>query len=129
MDLKGIAPAHLSGTQDLLTLFKLSPSYDTYVRPYLSVAKQQAGQHAAEDVKGKGRAVNGQDGDVQAAVDTTTAGAGAKDRTRIMKKHYSHMIQDVPGQFDQDWRSRLETDKRHQVKTSWRRTIIYGTYS
>ena len=30
-----LAPFHLNGTQDMLTLFELMPLYDRSVRPYL----------------------------------------------------------------------------------------------
>ncbi|ORY52194.1 hypothetical protein BCR35DRAFT_296965 [Leucosporidium creatinivorum] len=94
----------LSGSQDLISLFGLSPVYDTFLRPYLPESVTGAAGEG-EDLKGKGK---------EKAVETPGGGAGApksigitlggvrigevdKPKKAKMEKQYSHLIQDIPG--------------------------------
>ncbi|CAD6579035.1 MAG: hypothetical protein CYPHOPRED_000784 [Cyphobasidiales sp. Tagirdzhanova-0007] len=98
-EVKGIAPARLSGSQDFVALFNLSSSYDTFVRPYLASNLSDAAvrQNSPSNSKGKGRATIPDETDDVGGL----AGAGRDNeraRGKSMKKHYSHLIVDVPGQ-------------------------------
>ncbi|BGP03645.1 putative membrane protein [Rhodotorula toruloides ATCC 204091] len=54
-------PSPLSGTQDLISLFHLSPLYDTFLRPYLPANLAPNSDLAgAEEVEAAGGAVKGQ---------------------------------------------------------------------
>ncbi|BGP11546.1 hypothetical protein OF846_004923 [Rhodotorula toruloides] len=54
-------PSPLSGTQDLISLFHLSPLYDTFLRPYLPANLAPIpGSAGAEEVEAGGGAVKGQ---------------------------------------------------------------------
>lgn len=106
-----------------MTLFGLAESYDNFVRPYVSIvpAKSELPSGQGED-KGQANAtINGAQhgantpgasvvtptikliangaaaGATNPQDDSTSAQGKATERAKIMKKHYSHMIADVPG--------------------------------
>lgn len=108
-----IAPSHLSGSQDLLARLDLAGAYDRAVRPYLNpkvlAANPPDSSISAQDPKGKGRAVESPGPATAPAtiqVNGTTiqeppskpAAAAPPEKAKSMKKHYSHLIGDVPGE-------------------------------
>lgn len=67
----GLAPFHLNGTQDMLTLFGLMPLYDSAVRPYL---RPELGPDATEADK-----------------------AAAQAKRTPMPKSFMHYVEGLPG--------------------------------
>merc|ERR1711939_101180 len=103
-----IHPSPLSGSQDLLARLDLSGSYDRAVRPYLNLkalggisANEGETLSQGQDIKGKGKASEGAgsgSGSGSGAGVAQVNGQTPADKARSIKKHYSHMIADVPGQ-------------------------------
>jgi len=101
-----ISPSPLSGSQDLLARLDLSGSYDRAVRPYLNLkalggisANEGETLSQGQDIKGKGKASEGAgSGSGSGAGVAQVNGQTPADKARSIKKHYSHMIADVPGQ-------------------------------
>lgn len=93
----GLPSSVITGSDDLLTRFGLAGTYDRAVKQYLNPSALQ------HDVKGKGRAIeNGElalspSNPVKAEEEGATGTAREKGKT--IKKHYSHMIADVPGKL------------------------------
>lgn len=89
----GLAASHITGSNDLLTTFGLAHAYDSAVKPYLNLS-------LPGDVKGKGRATDddGVPGSISASKQEEGAGT-VREKGKTMKKHYNHMIADVPGKF------------------------------
>lgn len=80
------------------------------------------------DVKGKGRAIEFGDNapsPAAAAVKAEEEAAGTREKGKTMKKHYSHMIADVPGKLKplgHQCKTQLNymlTMHPSQVKISW----------
>lgn len=130
-----IVSSHISGTQDLVTRFGLGSAYDQYVRPY--TIKVSSGTAEGElDAKGKGKGVDGAEEPGEGAAAAAVAqGAMTKEKAKMMKKHYTHMIADVPGERAKALSGRVLhprtalNDKSFarlasQGKTSWQKTII-----
>ncbi|KAK4056422.1 hypothetical protein OIO90_002565 [Microbotryomycetes sp. JL221] len=72
-----LKPSPLSGTRDLITLFGLRSTYDTFLRPYLpdSIQSATAASNGSSDAKGKSKAVNQEGHDSGGTAITTTAAA------------------------------------------------------
>jgi len=92
-----IAPSHISGSQDLLARLDLLGSYDKAVRPYLS--SKTLSKENSPDQHARRRGVGGVT-DVDGATFTADVSGDRAmvEKAKSMKKHYSHMINDVPGQ-------------------------------
>lgn len=91
----GLPSSRITGTNDLLTTFGLAGTYDRSVRQYLNLPAIH------NDVKGKGRAIEYVDNapSPAAAIKAEEEAAGMREKGKTMKKHYSHMIADVPGEL------------------------------
>lgn len=89
---EGLAASHITGTSDLITTLGLANAYYSSVKPYLNL-------RLPGDIKGKGRAVDEDAVPIASAATKHEEGVGsAKEKGKAMKKHYNHMIADVPGQ-------------------------------
>ncbi|KAK4051602.1 hypothetical protein OIV83_002742 [Microbotryomycetes sp. JL201] len=122
----GLRPSPLSGSRDLVTLFGLESTYDTYLRPYLPESITSVSGTSSNEVgfKGKGKQAQGDGGEATSVFKATTSGGigitlggikigeagtatGTGDvdqkkgpgggRRLKMEKNYSYLVQDVPG--------------------------------
>ncbi|KAL7004647.1 hypothetical protein EMMF5_005832 [Cystobasidiomycetes sp. EMM_F5] len=89
-DISGIAPSHLSGDNNLLDTFQLTAAYDRYVRPYLNPAiAGTASRSTPAPPETNGKLGKGADGDAE---------GNNPNKAKAVRKHYSHIVIDVPGQ-------------------------------
>lgn len=85
-------PSPLSGSQDLLSLFHLTPLYDTYVRPYLPTQAGEGAESPRVEGKGKEKAFT--------SLGFTMGGVrieGEKVKKAKMERSYAGLILDIPG--------------------------------
>jgi hypothetical protein len=102
------APIYLTSTQDLLARFNLLPSYDKYVRPYITAAGHDhpPTPTPVPDIKGKGKekeavspaAAQSPGDDHDHDHDDDGDGPGGKGEKK-KKNNYKHLIKGVPGAF------------------------------
>lgn len=92
----GLASSHITGSNDLLTALDLARAYENVVKPYLNLPLHT-------DIKGKGRAIEVENAPSPSALVKQEDAAGtAREKGKTIKKHYNHMIADVPGVY---WRN------------------------
>ncbi|KAI0654642.1 hypothetical protein C8Q70DRAFT_925330 [Cubamyces menziesii] len=93
--------SYFSSTQDLLTRFQLLPSYDKYVRPYVTPAGPSS-SGATEKGKGKEKEIPLRDVAASSpAAHTPGAGHDPEDedggKGEKKSKNYRHLIKGIPG--------------------------------
>jgi hypothetical protein len=108
------APIYLTSTQDLLARFNLLPSYDKYVRPYVTAVGHDHPPTPTPipDIKGKGKekevaspaAAQSPGDDHDQDHDDDGDGPGGKGEKK-KKNNYKHLIKGVPGAFGGPFRS------------------------
>ncbi|KAH9902464.1 hypothetical protein C8Q73DRAFT_670532 [Cubamyces lactineus] len=93
--------SHFASTEDLLTRFQLLPSYDKYVRPYVTPAGSSS-SGATEKGKGKEKEIPLRDVAASSpAAHTPGAGHDPEDedggKGEKKSKNYRHLIKGIPG--------------------------------